>query len=147
MIAHTIDHNTLSKLVEAGAVRGAHVVGQNGGWSVLIQYGKVERPLITKNNQDIRLFKRLETLVSYLRGIGIVKFDVDAVDYDSSAVTSTKRPDRSEALRKAHEAAAYDKWFREQVQASIDDPRPSIPSEEVEAYFDNLCAELQGAAK
>jgi len=39
------------------------------------------------------------------------------------------------AVRGAHEAAAYDAWFREQVQASIDDPRPSIPGEEVEARF------------
>ncbi|MHC8369698.1 antitoxin PaaA2 family protein [Pseudomonas sp. MDT1-85] len=27
--------------------------------------------------------------------------------------------------------AAYDAWFRAQVQASLDDPRPSIPDEEV----------------
>lgn len=33
------------------------------------------------------------------------------------------------------EAPDYDKWFRESVQAAIDDPRPSIPSKEVEAHF------------
>ncbi|WP_429441315.1 hypothetical protein [Pseudomonas sp. ILQ215 TE3946] len=27
--------------------------------------------------------------------------------------------------------AAYGTWFRAQVQASLDDPRPSIPNEEV----------------
>jgi hypothetical protein len=26
--------------------------------------------------------------------------------------------------------AAYDAWFRAQVQASLDDPRPSIPDDE-----------------
>jgi hypothetical protein len=25
---------------------------------------------------------------------------------------------------------AYEKWFREQVQAALDDPRPSIPHEQ-----------------
>ncbi|WP_256578734.1 hypothetical protein [Pseudomonas sp. NS1(2017)] len=25
------------------------------------------------------------------------------------------------------QAASYDRWFRAKVQASIDDPRPSIP--------------------
>lgn len=45
------------------------------------------------------------------------------------------RPDRAEALKRAHEAAAYDAWFREQVQASIDDPRPDIPHDAVEAKF------------
>nr|WP_177333682.1 hypothetical protein [Pseudomonas sp. RIT-PI-q] len=38
----------------------------------------------------------------------------------------TKMPDDQKQLEKA----AYDAWFRAQVQASIDDPRPSIPDEE-----------------
>ncbi len=46
---------------------------------------------------------------------------------------TARRPDRSEALKHAHEAAAYDAWFREQVRASIDDPRLSIPHAEVMA--------------
>jgi hypothetical protein len=35
----------------------------------------------------------------------------------------------------AAQAAAYDKWFRIQVKAALDDPRPSIPHEEVKAEF------------
>jgi hypothetical protein len=31
------------------------------------------------------------------------------------------------------EAAAYDRWFRAQVQEAIDDPRPSIPHDQVMA--------------
>jgi hypothetical protein len=45
-------------------------------------------------------------------------------------------------MKHAHEAAAYDKWFRAQVQASIDDPRPSIPQEEVMAEFAQRRQEL-----
>lgn len=142
MRTETIDHNTLSKLVEAGAIRGAHVVGQEGGWSVFVKYGMYEKPLSADRKHDVRLFKRFETLVSYLRRIGIVKFDVDAVNFDAEKVERTKRPDRSEALKKAHEAAAYDKWFKEQVQIALDDQTPCVPSEEVEAQFDAFCAEL-----
>ncbi|MBN9310317.1 MAG: type II toxin-antitoxin system RelB/DinJ family antitoxin [Devosia sp.] len=29
----------------------------------------------------------------------------------------------------------YDAWFRAKVQEALDDPRPLIPGEEVEAYF------------
>ena len=29
-------------------------------------------------------------------------------------------------MKRAHQAAAHDTWFREQVQASIDDPRASV---------------------
>jgi len=31
--------------------------------------------------------------------------------------------------------AAHDAWFRAKVQEALEDPRPSIPDEEVEAYF------------
>jgi len=34
-----------------------------------------------------------------------------------------------------HEAASYDKWFREQVQRGLGDPRPRIANEQVKADF------------
>ena len=42
--ANTIDHATLERLVEAGAVRGASVIGQPGGWGVVVQYGMTGSP-------------------------------------------------------------------------------------------------------
>lgn len=36
----------------------------------------------------------------------------------------------------------YDTWFRAKVQEALDDPRPPIPNEEVEAYFAKRRAEL-----
>ena len=41
----------------------------------------------------------------------------------------------SERLKRAHRAAAYDTWFREQVQASIDDPRSSVDDDKVRRHF------------
>jgi len=81
MTAKTIDHTTLSRLVEAGAVRGAHVVGQAGGWAVTVKYGMAERSLAAQRSRQVRLFKRMETLVSYLKAVGISRFDVDAARY------------------------------------------------------------------
>lgn len=125
MSSETIDHNTLSRLVEAGAVRGAHVIGQTGGWGVMIKYGMLERPLSATRSKKIRTFKKLETLVAYLKEIGISRFDVDATQYDPATVQTYTRPDRAEAMRQAHEAVEHDKWFREQVALSLkeaDDP-------------------------
>ena len=62
---NTIDQNTLERLVEAGAVRGASIIGQPGGWGVVIQYGMTERALAAKRGA-IRNFARFETLVTYL---------------------------------------------------------------------------------
>ncbi len=145
-MADTIDHGTLSRLVEAGAVRGAHVVGQSGGWALMVKYGMTERPLAAQRSRQVRLFRKLETLVSYLRAIGIARFDVDAANYDTNSATAPRRPDRSEALKRAHEASAYDAWFREQVQQSIDDPRPSVSDEEARAMFAKRRAALRQGA-
>ncbi|SCZ27369.1 MULTISPECIES: type II toxin-antitoxin system RelB family antitoxin [Pseudomonas] len=41
------------------------------------------------------------------------------------------------------QAASYDRWFRAEVQASIDDPRPSIPHEQVMAEIQVLMEEVQ----
>lgn len=40
----------------------------------------------------------------------------------------------------AEEAAAYDLWFRAKVQESLDDPRPSIPHDEVMAQMRAILA-------
>ena len=135
MAAETIDHTSLSRLVEAGAVRDAHIVGQTGGWAVLVKCGIAELPLAAQRSRQVRLFRKFETLVSYLKNIGITRFDVDAANFDPDAGKTNLRPDRSEALKHAHEAAAYDNWFHKQVQASIDDPRPSVSDEEAHAIF------------
>jgi DNA-damage-inducible protein J len=35
----------------------------------------------------------------------------------------------------AQNAAGHDAWFRAKVQQALDDPRPAIPHEQVEAHF------------
>lgn len=135
MATETIDHTTLHRLVEAGAVRAAHVVGTSGGWALTVKFGLNERPLAAQRSRQIRLFKKLETLVSYLKNVGIAQFDVDASNYSPESQNRNTRSDRSAALKRAHEAVAYDAWFREQVQASIDDPRPAVSDEEARRRF------------
>ncbi|MDP2830046.1 MAG: hypothetical protein Q8O37_15750 [Sulfuricellaceae bacterium] len=133
--ADTIDHVTLERLVEAGVVRGVHIVGRPGGWGVVIQYGMIERALAAKRGA-IRIFRKFETLVSYLRGIGITKYQVDASHFDPVALkTDRKRTDAADRMKNAHEAAAYKGWLTQQVQEAIDDPRPSVPHSEVVAEW------------
>jgi len=133
--ADTIDHATLEHLVEAGAVRGASVVGQPGGWGVVIAYGMTERALAAKRGA-VRIFRKFETLAGYLKDIGIVQYQVDARQYDPVAVkTAYKRTDAADRMRNAHEAAAYKGWLTKEVQEAIDDPRPSVPHAQVAAEW------------
>ena len=130
MATETIDHTTLTMLAEAGVVRSAHVVGQAGGWGVVVKYGMTERPLAAQRSQQVRIFRKLETLVDYLKGVGIARFDVDSASYDPRSVTTTKRPDRAAAMKEAHAAAAYSKWLKAEVQEALDDTSPTIPHDE-----------------
>lgn len=41
------------------------------------------------------------------------------------------------------QAADYDRWFRAKVQESIDDPRPSIPHDQVMAEMEAIIAEAE----
>jgi hypothetical protein len=45
------------------------------------------------------------------------------------------------------QAASYDRWFRAQVQASLDDPRPSIPHDQVMAEMREIIAKKRAAKK
>jgi hypothetical protein len=130
----TIDNISLVHLVKAGAVQGTVAVGQGNGWAVNIRYGSDERPLATKDSK-VRHFRHLETLVAYLKKIGINNFEVKAENYDPD-VRTVQRPDTAAAMKRAHEAAAYDKWFRAQVQKGIDDPRPRLQEDEADAQIE-----------
>ena len=148
MNTETIDHTTLSRLAEAGAVHSAHIVGQKGGWGVLVKYGMTERALAAQRSHQMRIFRKFETLVSYLKSVGIARFDVDAVNYDADSLKATRnRPDSAAKLKRAHEAAAYDVRFRAEVREALDDPRPGIPHEEVVAEWAIERAELLRRAR
>lgn len=131
----TIDHLTLSRLVKANIVSGASIVGQPGGWGVIIKYGMAEHALAAKRG-SLRVFRKFETLVGYLREIGVAKYQVDATNFDPVVLKHTRSNAGAGArMKAAHQAAIYDKWFRAQVQESLDDPTPAIPNEMVRKHF------------
>jgi len=143
MTAELITHTTLRELVAAGAVREVAAVAHGSRWSLVVRYGGIERVLAARKTKQPRSWAHLDSLARYLAEIGIRQFTTDARDYDPDQ-PGQKRPDRAEALRQAHEAAEYDRWFREQVQEALDDPRPSIPHEEVTARMEAWLTERYG---
>lgn len=134
---HTIDTAMAKRMVEATAICGASIIGQPGGWGVVLKLGTTEMPLGTQRTDKPRLWRSLDRCIDYLKNeLHIVRFDMlDATNHSDVDIKGKSRNDTSERMRHAHEAAAYDKWFREQVQASLDDSRPGIPNEEVKQHF------------
>lgn len=147
----TIDQKTLERLVDAGVVLAASIIGQPGGWGVVFQYGTTECTLAAKRGA-VRQFARFETLVAYLKKLGIAKYQVDATQYDSATVKAERfRDDAAERMRQAHQAAAHDKWFRAQVEQALqeaDDPATIwLSNEEVKAHSAARRAEWLKRAK
>ena len=132
----TIDHGTLRRLLAAGVQVGAEVVGTGSSWGVVIDYGRTSQTLAATRGRP-KTFRQFETLAGYLKDLGIVEYRVNAAEFEPGGGRK-EAPDRrsiaaSERMKRAHQAAAYDAWFREQVQASIDDPRPSLGDDQVRA--------------
>lgn len=144
MTTETIDHLTLSRLSEAGVVQSAQVIGQSGGWGIRVKYGVTERVLAAQRGHQMRIFRKFETLVSYLKDLGIARFEVDALNFDASSL-KRHRPDRAEAMKAAHEAAAYQQWLKTEVQVALDDPSPMIPQAEVMQDVRALIAQARTA--
>jgi len=125
----TIDHSTLRRLVDAGTHVGAEVVDGAGGWGVVISYGRAIQTLAATRGSP-RTWRQFETVAWYLKGLGIVEYRVNTAQFAPGATVSKPDDKRSatasERMKRAHQAAAHESWFREQVQASTDHSRASV---------------------
>lgn len=95
----TIKQPSLGDLIDAGAVRSAHVIGQAGVWFVSFRIGMGERVYAGRDDQP-REFRKLDTVVKWLKGLGVAQFDVDAANYDPDALPIRTRPDRARAMKR-----------------------------------------------
>jgi len=90
-----------------------------------------------------RRFGNPLSALNVLREIGITVGHFDASEYDpTKKEQDAGNRGRANAMRGAHEAAAYNQWLAGEIQASIDDPRPSIPHDEVMAEMNADIAAL-----
>lgn len=154
---NTIDTSMAKRMAEASAIRGASIIGQPGGWSVVLKLGLQERPLGAQRTDKPRTWRSLDRAVAFIKGeLHIARFDLlDATNHsDAEPMEGRTRADASERLRHAHQAAAYDKWFRAEVEQGLkeaDDPNTQwISNEDAKKSWAKQRAELvkraEGAA-
>jgi hypothetical protein len=112
MHANTIDTAMAKRLVEAAAIRGASIIGQPGGWCVMLKLGMLEKPLGTQRIDKPRLWRSLDRCIEYVTSeLHLYRFDLlDATHYSHESVTRQVRPDAAARLRKAHEAVTQDQF-------------------------------------
>lgn len=148
MDEQTIDTSLAKRLAEAGGVYGAAIVGKPGGWSVVLKLGVHEKVLGAQRTDKPRIWRSLDRCIDYLRSeLSIVRVDsLDASQYCAEGNGVTSREDTAERMRRTHEAAAHDKWFRTQVEQAIveaDDPSTAwVSHEDAKASWAKKRAEM-----
>ena len=63
MNTHIIVTSMAKRMVEASAIRGASIIGQPGGWSVVLKMGLQERPLGAQRSDKPRTWRSLDRAV------------------------------------------------------------------------------------
>jgi hypothetical protein len=121
----TIDHITLIQLVEAGSLCSARAVAQHGGWGIVVADGATERILTVRRTKEARIFRKLETLVSYLKGVGIPRVDVVAMNLAPHGIIANGR-----ATSDTRAESTYTEWLKAEIQEAIDDTSPTVSHEE-----------------
>ncbi len=127
---------------DAGGVAGVTVKGQGGAFLVQIATRSGSDAVLAKaRSSEPRRFGNLVAALNVLRGIGITTGQFDATEWNPDAKEETAgNRGRADAMRKAHQAAAYAQWLAAEIQQAIDDPRPSIPHDEVMGRMDGRIA-------
>lgn len=128
----------------AGGVSGVTLKGQGGAFLVQIDTRSGSNAVLSKaRSTEPRRFGNPLSALNVLREIGITVGQFDASEYDpADKEQDAGNRGRANAMRGAHKAAAYNSWLADEIQASIDDPRSSIPHDEVMTEMDADIATL-----
>lgn len=134
----------LRATASAGGVVSVTLKGQGSGFFMEIATRSGQDAFLVKaRSTEPRRFGSPNSALIVLRDIGIAVAQLDATNWNPDQKEITQNRDsRAQAMRQAHEAAAYNQWLAGEIQASIDDPRPSIPHDEVMVEMDADIAAL-----
>lgn len=128
----------LRATVSAGGVVGVTLKGRAAVslWKLPPAAGKTLF-LVKSRGTEPRRFGSPNSALMVLRDLGIDVAQVDATNWNpDQKEVSQNRDSRAQAMRLAHEAAAYNHWLVGEIQEAIDDPRPSVPHDKVMARMD-----------
>lgn len=132
---------------DAGGVEGVTLKGQGGVFLVQIATRSGAAALLAKaRSNEPRRFGNPIAALNVLRDVGITIGQFDASEWNPAEKEETAgNRGRADAMRKAHQAAAYTEWLAAEIQEAIDDPRPSIPHDEVMARMNARIARHKAA--
>lgn len=113
-----------------GAVQSVGIEPVGAQFAVKFLTPNGEAVLVRARQSEPRLFGSVDSAMRLLHRLGVRRIVLDHLDQwqpGQAAATRRSRPDRAAALS---QAAEYDRWVRDKVQASRTDPRPDIAPDE-----------------
>lgn len=133
----------------AGGVTSVTLKGQGGVFLVQIATRSgVDATLAKARSSEPRRFGNLTTALNVLRDLGITIGQFDASEWNpAEKELAPGTSSRAEALRKAHQAAAYSEWLTAEIQEAIDDPGSNLSHENVMAGMEADIAALAKPAR
>jgi hypothetical protein len=136
-----LDQAEFADVLGGRAARAQLVPAKTGGWHIMVRNGTSETTLAAQRGKP-RHFARAETAFAYLQRLGVEEVSVSVKGYEPGRKSARTRPDRAAALKRAHEAAEYERWYREQVQIGIDSADRG-EGEPAEVVFARVWADLE----
>lgn len=145
-----ITSTALKELVAANMVRSAFVIGEPGGFSVMIKYGMTERVIGARSKTNTvhkRTFPSLDSVDNFLRKtVHIVDYSVNSANFEAPTL-KPKSLKVQARMKLVHQTAAHTDWLRKEVEASRADTRPVVSNEDARKFLDANLAKLSIESK
>jgi len=150
----TLTLEQLRATARAGGVASVTLKAEGGAFLVTVATRSGgDGLLITTRAKEPRRFADPRKAMLLLREMGIAtaRFDTSHWHPDKTS-TGAPRPDRAVAMKRAHEAAAHDRWFRAQVEEGLreasDRATVTLPHarvmKDMKATIDRMVAKKKG---
>ncbi len=125
LASNTINSALVKQMVADNTIKTVAIIGQPGGWTVILKIGHLEKVLSAQLSDTPRIWRSLDRCVAYLKNelnLSCIE-TLDATHFSHQPVTI--------AAGNAQQAAAYDQWLKAEIQEAIDDASPTIAHDEV----------------
>jgi hypothetical protein len=149
---YTLTLEQLRAAKDAGDIVGVSLKSEGGTFFIQVdtQSGGVA-VLAKARTSEPRSFGNPVQALNLLRKLGLFAGTFDIALWQPEQKGVGKRPDRSVALKRTHEAAEYDKWFRRQVQPGLAEANDSntawVPHKTVKESIERQRKALQSRIK
>jgi hypothetical protein len=132
----TLTFEQLKIANDAGGVAGVTLKAEGGVFFVQVDTRSGGVAVLAKaRSREPRGFGNPVQAMTLLRKLGLIAGAFDLASWNPADKSAARlRPDRAEALKRTHQVAEYDRWFREEVGkalAEADDPATEWVSHEV----------------